>query len=93
MKKFVIAVLACAFLLGFGMKVFAAGSDRMPASSGEGTEKVRPGVEPPEAPRYTCPSTPYVNCMPPVEKSARSRCSPEYLRWAKEHCPGFKVVY
>jgi len=42
---------------------------------------------------YACPSTPYINCMPPVAKSARGWCDPEYLKWAKSHCPGLKILH
>jgi hypothetical protein len=48
---------------------------------------------PPEPPRNTCPSTTYVNCMPPVPAQSRTMCGPEYLQWMKEHCPGVEVVY
>ncbi|MGA2026378.1 MAG: hypothetical protein ABSH17_04810 [Syntrophobacteraceae bacterium] len=50
-------------------------------------------AEPPKAPGYACPPTPYINCMPPVAKSARSWCDPEYLKWAKSHCPGLKILH
>ncbi len=93
MKKLLMALLAGAFLFGFGMKVFAADSDRSQTFPGQDSRTVRPGVDVPEAPRYTCPPTPYINCMPPVEKSARRWCDPEYLEWAKGHCPAFKIVY
>ena len=49
--------------------------------------------EPPRAPGYACPSTPVINCMPPVAKSAREWCDPEYLKWAKSHCPGLKILH
>ena len=48
---------------------------------------------PPYPPRNTCPSTRYVNCMPPVPPQSRTLCAPEYLQWMKEHCPGVEVVY
>ena len=47
----------------------------------------------PGAPGYACPSTPYINCMPPVAKSTRRWCDPEYLKWAKTHCPGLKILH
>jgi hypothetical protein len=93
MKKFVAALLAGTFLFGFGIQVFAADPDRLRIVPGEETGTVRPGVEVPEAPRYTCPPTPYINCMPPVEKSGRKWCDPEYLQWAKGHCPGLRVLH
>jgi hypothetical protein len=31
--------------------------------------------------------------MPPVKEHNRTLCSPEYLKWMEEHCPGVKVVY
>ncbi len=51
------------------------------------------GPGPPSAHGYACPSTPYINCMPPVAKSARRWCDPEYLDWAKSHCPGLKILH
>ena len=48
---------------------------------------------PPELPPKTCPSTPYVNCMPRIPKQTQPMCSPEYLQWMEGHCPGVKVVY
>jgi hypothetical protein len=51
------------------------------------------GVRPPEGVERKCPETRYVNCMPPVQGTARSMCSAEYLKWAKANCPKFEVVY
>ncbi len=50
-------------------------------------------AEPPKAPGYACPSTLVINCMPPVAKSAREWCDPECLKWAKNHCPGLKILH
>jgi hypothetical protein len=36
-----------------------------------------------------CPEVEYVDCMPGPDKFD-SRCSPEYLNWAKANCPDFK---
>ncbi len=55
-----------------------------------------PGTTGPNAvnpPHKGCPKTSYINCMPPVPKESRSMCSEGYLQWAREHCPGVKVVY
>ncbi len=93
MKKLVAALLASAALFGFGMEAFAADSDQPPIAPREVTGTVRPGVEPPEVPHYACPSTPRINCMPPVGKAAQRWCDPEYLKWAKVNCPGLEVVY
>lgn len=93
MKKLVVALLAGAVLFGFGMKVFAADSYQLQTVPGDGIGTIRPAVEPPGEPRYICPSTEYINCMPPVEKSARGRCNPEYLKWVKDHCSGLKILY
>jgi hypothetical protein len=92
MKKFVTIFLAFSFLFGFAIKVFAADQDRPRILPGDETVTVQPGVEAPEMPHYTCPPTPSVNCMPPVAKSARKWYDPEYLQWAKGHCPGLKVL-
>lgn len=51
------------------------------------------GPRPPERPRFRCPETRYVNCMPPVPESRRSTCSRAYLEWMKAHCPNAEVVY
>ncbi len=93
MKKFAPALLVGAFLFGFGMQVFAADQDRPRIAPGEVSGTVRPGVEVPDAPHYACPPTSSINCMPPVAKSARKWCDPEYLLWARGHCPGLRVLH
>ena len=93
MKKLVVALLAGAVLFGFGMQSFAADSDQRVTTPGEKSGAVKPAVCPPKDQGYACPSSGYVNCMPPVERSARGLCNPEYLTWAKTHCPGLKIVY
>ncbi len=47
----------------------------------------------PEVPKYECPKTRYINCMPPVQEIYKPMCTKEYLEWAKRHCTGFEVVY
>jgi len=93
MKKVVAALLAGAVLFSFGIEAFAADSDQPPIAPGEVTGTVRPGVESPEAPHYSCPPTRLINCMPPVGKAAQRWCDPEYLKWAEVNCPGLEVVY
>ncbi len=43
---------------------------------------------------YTCPESAWVDCMPgPLEGKTtgiRFQCTPQYLTWAKENCPGFQ---
>ena len=46
-----------------------------------------------KAPGYACPSTPYIDCMPPVKKSVRQWCHSEYREWAASHCPGVKFLH
>lgn len=46
-----------------------------------------------KAPGYACPSTPYIDCMPPVKKSVRQWCDSEYREWAVIHCPGVKFLH
>ena len=93
MKKLVVALLAGAALFGVGMQGFAANPDQRAPALGEKTGTPRPSVYLPKDQGYACPSAGYVNCMPPVERSARGLCDPEYLKWAKDHCPGLKIVY
>ncbi len=38
-----------------------------------------------------CPKTEWINCMPGPDK-IKSECSPQYLKWAQENCPGFQGV-
>ena len=57
------------------------------------SQPVRPAVQTPEVPKYECPKTRYINCMPPVQEIDRPMCTKEYLDWAKRHCTGFEVVY
>lgn len=53
----------------------------------------RPDDQTPEGPKYECPKTRYINCMPPVQEINKPMCTKEYLEWAKSHCTGFEVVY
>jgi hypothetical protein len=46
-----------------------------------------------KAPGYACPSTPYIDCMPPVKKSAQKWCGSDYRKWAWNNCPGVKFPY
>ena len=84
MKKLLVVLLAGAALFGLGMQGLAADSDQQVTTPGEKSGKDQD---------YACPSKGYVNCMPLVERSARGLCNPEYLEWAKSHCPGLKIVY
>jgi len=93
MKTLLAALLTGAVLFGFGMQGFAADFDQRVTTPGEKSGTTRPSVYLPKDQGYACPSTGYVNCMPPVEKSARDLCNPEYLKWAKDHCPGLTIVY
>ncbi len=94
MKKLAAILFMGALLFGCGVMVFAAGSELPRTVPGEksGDDTFR-WKEAPVDPRYACPSTRYVNCMPPLDKSDRGRCDPEYLRWVKSHCPAVEVVY
>jgi hypothetical protein len=76
------------------------GSSSVPGLSTSPMQQLEPPIgpapakpAPSEARRFSCPSTRYVNCMPPVPEHLRPMCNPEYLRWMKEHCPGAEVVY
>lgn len=94
--KYVLMVLIVSFMLLVTTSLFAQ-QDEKKSTSTTSTSTMKSVdkavVSSPGKARYTCPSTKYINCMPPVEKSARDRCNHEYLEWAKGHCPGFKVVY
>ncbi len=68
----------------------ATGATVMPAGGPSSSDTDRP--PPTDGPR-SCPSTTYIDCMPPVKEHNRTLCSPEYLKWMEEHCPGVKVVY
>lgn len=40
---------------------------------------------------YECPTTDWVDCMPgPDTDGIKSKCTTDYLTWAKNHCPNFK---
>jgi hypothetical protein len=39
---------------------------------------------------YTCPKTQWVDCEPGPDKPNKIECSPAFLRWAQENCPGFQ---
>jgi hypothetical protein len=55
--------------------------------------RIKPAVQPADKDGYYCPSTRYINCMPPLTRMRQTMCSKDYLNWAKGHCPGVKVVY
>jgi len=44
-------------------------------------------------PDYHCPTTPYLNCMPPIGEDRRQACSKEYVAWVQAHCPKTQIVY
>jgi hypothetical protein len=44
-------------------------------------------------PKFECPKTHYVNCMPPIKPAQRPLCSKEYKAWVQTHCPGVEFVY
>ena len=52
-----------------------------------------PTPAPPAEPKFECPKTQYVNCMPPIKDTQRPLCSKEYKEWVKTHCPGVEFVY
>ena len=44
----------------------------------------------PTPPKYTCPETPWVGCMPILDEEAARNCTPEALNWFTNNCPGFQ---
>jgi hypothetical protein len=49
---------------------------------------IMPAISPKPS-RYLCPQTEWVGCMPP-SGSWLPHCQPDFLKWAKSNCPGFK---
>jgi hypothetical protein len=47
----------------------------------------------PVEPKFECPKTPYVDCMPPINGTQRPLCSKEYKERVKARCPGVEFVY
>lgn len=41
-------------------------------------------------PKFTCPQTEWIDCMPVVDAARKYQCQPPYLNWAKANCPGFQ---
>jgi hypothetical protein len=39
---------------------------------------------------FTCPKTPWVDCMPGPDRQLKRECTQEYLTWAKANCPNFE---
>lgn len=39
---------------------------------------------------YNCPTSEWVNCMPPLTATTASECDPVYLKWAQDSCPEFR---
>ena len=52
-----------------------------------------PSPATPGEPKFGCPKTRYVNCMPPIKPAQRPLCSKEYKAWVPTHCPGVEFVY
>ncbi len=50
-------------------------------------------VPQPPATKFECPTSRYINCMPPVQGPTRPLCTKEYIDWAKAHCPGVEIVH
>ncbi|MCR4313420.1 MAG: hypothetical protein NUV58_04170 [Candidatus Roizmanbacteria bacterium] len=42
-----------------------------------------------DAPKFSCPETEWVDCMP-GPGGIKSECDPQYLNWAQANCPNFK---
>lgn len=61
--------------------------------SGSDKQQFNPSTRAPEAVKYECPETRYINCMPLVKESDKDKCAEDYLEWVKSHCPGVQVVY
>lgn len=43
----------------------------------------------PTTTKYVCPESEYVDCMPSIGIK-KAECSPAFLQWATENCPGFQ---
>ena len=52
-----------------------------------------PRSRPPRRADFRCPPPGNINCMPPVRPDRSNFCRPEFVDWARRHCPGFDVVY
>lgn len=39
---------------------------------------------------YVCPESEYVDCMPGPDRKDNTQCSPDFLQWAEQNCPGFQ---
>lgn len=46
----------------------------------------------PDPQSFSCPTTEYVNCMPPAN-SDKPYCTDDYREWAENNCPNFQVVW
>jgi hypothetical protein len=44
-------------------------------------------------PEYRCPTTGYLNCMPPIAADRRQACAKDYVAWVAKNCPKTQVVY
>jgi hypothetical protein len=67
----------------------------LPALAAADTPPV-PALQPPAAAApadYRCPTTAYLNCMPPISDDRRASCAKDYVAWVQLHCPNTQVVY
>lgn len=44
----------------------------------------------PTPPKFVCPTTAWVDCMPGPDRPRSYQCSAGFLNWAQTNCPGFQ---
>jgi hypothetical protein len=100
MRKAFVAAAAIALTIAGVPGITSAGNPgATPSTSSTVPDRFQTGnagdqpVETSDGIPKNCPPGKYVNCMPPLAGRAKTLCSPESLKWIKEHCPGLEVVY
>jgi hypothetical protein len=75
------------FLAGAAGPAGAADAPRTGQATGPAVERPKPQAE------YQCPTTSYLNCMPPIGADRRQSCSKDYIAWVQKNCPKTQIVY
>lgn len=77
-------------LVFFAASAVPAGAADTPLG-GQAVDSAQQGQPP--RPDYHCPTTSYLNCMPPITEARRQACSKDYIAWVQKNCPKTQVVY
>lgn len=89
----IVIVLLAAVALVVGYTIYQKQLSATPFPPFDNT-RGEPAQQAPPSNSYACPNVEWVNCMPMFSLGGKlpqnPKCAPEYLKWAKDTCPGFQ---